>query len=153
MTTAPLDPALLKSNGVLNGSLRIDNLSTNAPVFTQLLEQLGPIAKITQPDILAIRGGQIPETPFVLKDGKITYQNLTIHSNDVDIVLGGAVGLDQSLAMNMTVKTKAANIAVPVGLKGTTTKPELAVSGDALKQTIQNVAPKVIEDLLNRNKK
>jgi hypothetical protein len=55
--------------------------------------------------------------------------------------------------MNMTVKTKAANIAVPVGLKGTTTKPELAVSGDALKQTIQNVAPKVIEDLLNRNKK
>jgi hypothetical protein len=149
----PLDAVAIKSRGTLDGSLRIDNLSTSAPIFSQLFQQLGPVFKITQPDALAIRGGQIPETPFALKDGKITYQNLTIHSNDVDIVIGGAVGLDQSLAMNMTVKTKAANIAVPVGLKGTTTKPELAVSGDALKQTIQNVAPKVIEDLLNRNKK
>lgn len=149
----PLDAAAIKARGTLKGSLRIDNLSTNAPIFGQIFQQLGPVFKITQPDLLAIHGGQIPETPFALSQGKITYQNLTIHSNDIDIVLGGAVGIDQSLAMNMNVKTKAANIAVPVGLKGTTTKPELAISGDALKQTIQNVAPKAIEDLLNRNKK
>ncbi len=146
----PLDPALLKSNGVLNGSLRIDNLSTNSPVFKQLLEQLGPIAKITQPDILAIRGGQIPETPFALANGKITYHDLTIHANAVDIVLGGAVGLDQTIAMNMSINTKAANIPIPVTLKGTTTQPQLTVSPDALKNTLQNVAPKALENLLNR---
>jgi hypothetical protein len=149
----PLDAAAVKARGTLDGSLRIDNLTTNAPIFSEILEQLGPVFKITQPDALAIRGGQIPETPFALKEGKVTYENLTIHSNDVDILLGGAVGLDQSLAMNMSLKTRAANIAVPVGLRGTTSKPELAVSKDALKNTIQNVAPKAIEDLLNRNRK
>jgi hypothetical protein len=148
----PLDSAALRAAGTLHGSLRIDNLTTDAPIFTDLLKQLGPLVKITQPDALAIRGGQIPETPFALQSGKISYQNLTIHAQSTDILLSGSVGLDSSLAMNMSVNTKGLNIAVPVGLSGTTSSPKLAISPDALKGGLQNLAPK-LEDLLKKKQK
>ncbi|HVX85712.1 MAG TPA: hypothetical protein VH253_13100 [Phycisphaerae bacterium] len=143
----PLDSAALRTTGTLHGSLRIDNLTTDAPIFTDLLQQLGPLVKITQPDALAIRGGQIPETPFALQSGKVTYQNLTIHAQSTDIFLSGSVGLDSSLAMNMSVNTQGLNIAIPVGLSGTTSSPKLAISPDALKGGLQNFAPK-LQDLL-----
>ncbi|MGN6366863.1 MAG: hypothetical protein ACTHN5_01100 [Phycisphaerae bacterium] len=157
----PLNADAFKQKAATAGALNISNLSTNAPFFSQLLTALGPIAKITQPDILNIRGANIPNTPFNLANGKVSYQNLTLGTAKQSIQFSGSVGLDKSLAMNVQIAASGLTIPIPVGLSGTTTSPQLSINANPLnadKNNPQNLnntingATSVLEQLLNKNK-
>jgi hypothetical protein len=156
----PLDNAALRSKGTAVGSFDVQNLTTDAPFFTNLMQALGPVVKITQPNLLAIRGGNIAPVTFNLANGRVTYTDLRLGTTGQSITFSGWVGLDMTLEMNISVSIKAkgltalgGDVAIPVTLKGTVQKPKITVSGDAVKKTIENVAPGVIENLLNRGKK
>ena len=151
----PLDSDAFKTKGATSGTLNISNLSTSAPVFSQLLAALGPIAKISQTDIFNIHGATIPNTPFALANGKFTYQNLTLGTAKESIQFSGSVGLDQSLAMNVQINAAGLNIPIPVGITGTTTAPKLSIdtsNPQNLGNTIQG-ATSALEQLLNKQKK
>jgi hypothetical protein len=153
----PLDSAAFAKTGTANGTLNISNLTTDAPIFSQLLSALGPLAKITQPNILSIKGGNIPDTPFGLVDGKVSYQNLTLGTAQTSLQFSGSVGLDKSLAMSVNITAGGVHIPVPVGLAGTTAKPKLAITPGAggkenLGNTVQDLAGG-LNQLLNKKKK
>jgi hypothetical protein len=173
----PLDGTVFKQKGTLTGTLDIQKLTTEVPFLTDVLKQLGPVAKITQPDFLNINGGNIQPVTFSLQDGRVHYQNLVLGSDKASLRFNGSVGLDLTLDVNMEVSLQASatgggtlgeltrlaggagggrggavNLAIPVTIRGTIKKPEITVSKDALNKTLQNVAPGVIEDLLNRGR-
>ncbi|HUO10008.1 MAG TPA: hypothetical protein VM008_17010 [Phycisphaerae bacterium] len=154
----PLDADAFKTKGTTSGSLNISNLSTSAPVFTQLLTTLGPIAKITQPDLLTIHGGSIPDTPFALANGKVSYQNLTLGTAKESLQFSGSVGLDKSLAMSVTITASGMHIPVPISLGGTTAKPTLTLAPGAggdqnIGNTVQDLTSGLNQLLNNKKKK
>lgn len=178
----PLDGTLFKQKGTLTGTLDIQKLTTDVPFLTDVLKQLGPVARITQPDFLSIRGGNIQPVTFSLQDGRVRYQNLILGSDKASLRFNGSVGLDLTLDINMDLSLQAnasgggtlgdlarlaggaagrggrdgqpntLNLAIPVAIRGTIKKPQITISQDALNRTLQNVAPGVIDDLLNRNR-
>jgi hypothetical protein len=170
----PLDGTVFRKKGTLSGTLDIRNLTTEAPFLSDLLKSLGPIARITQPDILTIRNGNLQPVTFALENGRIRYENLVLGNDKASLRFSGSVGLDLTLAINMDVSLQggaagggalgdlarlagggrggAVNLAIPVVIKGTVKKPEITVSPDALNRTFQNVAPGVLDNLLNRGK-
>jgi hypothetical protein len=173
----PLDGAIFKQKGTLSGRLDVQQLTTEVPFLADLLKALGPMAKITQPDFLNIRGGNIQPVTFTLENGRVHYQNLVLGSDKASLRFNGSVGLDLTLDVNMELSMQAGatgggtlgdltrlaggarggqggpvSLAIPVTIRGTIKKPEITVSKDALNKTIQNVAPGVLEDLLNRGR-
>ncbi len=149
----PLDSDAFKTKGATSGTLNISNLTTNAPVFSQLLSAIGPLVKITQNNIFNIRGGNIPNAPFALANGKVTYENLTLGTATQSIRFSGSVGLDQSLTMNVQVNAAGLNIPIPIGLSGTTANPKLSLApmGNT-PQNLGNTLQGALQQLLNKEK-
>jgi len=157
----PLDSVAYKTKGTFAGSLNISNLTTDAPFLQDITKNLGPVIKMTQPDLLSIKGGNIPDVPFNLKDGKVSYTNLRLGTNKVNLTFSGSVGLDTSLAMNMELTAQKINIPIPIALKGTTSKPELTITGtpglgngspEDIGKTLQKEGPALLDQFMKKKK-
>jgi hypothetical protein len=158
----PLDSAAYKTKGTLAGAILISNLTTEAPFLHDALKMVGPLAQLGQTDLLKIRGGTLPLVPFHLKEGKVSYDKLTIGTKEANLAFSGSVGLDKSIAVNMTLSLNSLKLPVPIpiGIRGTIEKPELALTenigtgkpGDPLNDLLKQ-GPGLINDLLNKNKK
>ena len=150
----PLDSDAFKTKGATSGTLNISNLTTNAPVFSQLLAAIAPLVKVTQTNILNIRGGSIPNAPFALANGKVTYENLSLGTATQSIRFSGSVGLDKSLTMSVQVTASGITIPMPIGLSGTTSDPKLSLApiGNST-QNLGNSLQGALQQLLNKDKK
>jgi hypothetical protein len=154
----PLDAEAFKSKGTVVGSVHIVNLTAEAPFLKEVTKGLGPVLKMAGPDLLTIRGGSIPEIPFALRDGKVGYQNLRLGTRDASLTFSGSVGLDKSLAMNMEVSARNITLPIPVGLTGTTEKPQVVVDLKALGnpenlgKTLEKAAPGLIDQFMKKRK-
>jgi hypothetical protein len=154
----PLEFEKYKHKATLVGTINIENLSAEAPFLAEVARSLGPVLKL-QPDLFTIRGGSIPEIPFALRDGKVSYQNLRLGTGKSNLTFSGSVGLDTSLAMNMQVTSNNVTLPVPVVLKGTTANPEVVFDLKALGnpqdlgKTLEKAAPGLINDLLKQGQK
>ena len=153
--------AAARSTSAGAGSFEIANLTTQSPFFTELFDKLGPIVKIAQPEAFSIRSGKIPATPYSIANGRVAYQNLTLGTDKQNLKFSGSAGFDQTLDMSLSVTLKPGtisvlrsntDIAIPVVLKGTIQKPQIAITPESINKSLQNVAPTLIEDLLKNLK-
>jgi autotransporter translocation and assembly factor TamB len=155
----PLDGSTNKITVV--GTLSVNNVTSEAPFLAEVAKNLGPVLKMTSPDLLTIRGGTIPDVPFTVRDGKVSYTNLRLGTEKASLTFSGTVGLDNSLAMNMEVTARQLKLPIPVGLKGTIQHPELTITGlpglggnpEDIGKTLQKEGPNILKDLLNKKKK
>jgi hypothetical protein len=156
----PLEGATNKITVV--GTLSVNNITSDAPFLADVTKALGPVVKMASPDLLTIRGGTIPDVPFTVKDGKVSYTNLRLGTSQASLTFSGTVGLDNSLAMNMEVTARQLKLPIPVGLKGTIQHPELAITGmpglgggnpQDIGKTLQKEGPALLNDLLHKKKK
>jgi hypothetical protein len=140
-TFIPLDSAAFKTKGSTSGKISITNLTTDAPFFSQIFGALGSVLKLTHINS-SVQGASISNGVFALKDGKVTYENLTIGASQFNMNFSGSVGLDTSIAMNMNLTIAALKLPIPIGVGGTTDKPKITVSDRGLGNVIKGVIPK-----------
>ena len=135
----PLDFEVLKSRGTMSAVINIDKLHTEAPIYSQLTSTVGGLLQLTGLQKSSSMDGDIKNITVTLKDGKFTYQNFRLGSSVANLTFAGAVGLDDSLAMNITMGTVGVNVPIPIALGGTISKPQPAVSGAFAKDLGKNL--------------
>jgi Domain of Unknown Function (DUF748) len=146
----PLDSAAFKTKGSTSGKISISNLTTNAPFFAQISGTLGSVLQLAHANT-SVQGASISNGVFALKDGKVTYENLTIGASQFNMNFSGSVGLDTSIAMNMNLTVASLNLPIPIGVAGTTDHPKITVSDRGIGKNIGNVIQKAIPKDLGRN--
>ncbi len=143
----PLDFEELKKSGTLNGVLNVNNLQSDAPIFSQISDILKPLSFFKKLN-LNMDGSNINNVTFVLKDGKVSYDNLQIALATAGMIFSGSVGLDKSLDMNVKITAAGLNLPIPLGMKGTITKPELALTDKNILKGLGDI-PKAGSNLIN----
>lgn len=133
------------------GTVSIDQLRLQA---SDLLGQILSLAGITVwgQDIV------IEPTRFALQDGLLRYDDMQMVIGDNPVVFGGAIGLDKTLDMMVTLpfttrgrtvrigkETKGARITLP--LKGTIDKPELDAGKLLEEQLKEQLRERLLEGL------
>jgi hypothetical protein len=146
----PLDSVAFKQKGSTSGKISITNLTTDAPFFSQICGAWGWILT-WGPGGGGVKGAQISNGEFALKEGKVTYGNLTLGAPEFNLVFSGTVGLDTSISMNMNVTVAALNVPIPIGVGGTTDHPTITVSDRGIGKDIGNAIQKVIPKDLGKD--
>ncbi len=129
----PLKYAEIQKKGAAVAAINIEQLKTDAPIFRQLSLMLTKIPGFDQLEKATSAGGDIRDIRIVLANGKVSYENFRLGSSWGNLTFAGRVGLDQTLAMTVTVGTKGINLPIPIGLGGTTSSPKPEMSQDFLK--------------------
>lgn len=148
----PITWSELQKQGTANGNLNIEAFSSNSPIVNEVLSALGPIAKITQTN-WALPEQNIRDIAFSLSAGRVSYKNFVMKAGTATFEFSGHAGLDKTLDMTLNVAESKLNLSVPVMIRGTTGKPDISVSQNAIQKTIQQSAPALIESLLDRRKR
>jgi hypothetical protein len=117
----------LNAHMTLSGRLR-DDMTTdpatlqgagNVQVITGTLKDFGALDKLSQSlDIEALKDIPLKDVKadFTFKTGRVEVSPFLVHGNDLDMVIGGAHGFDQSLDYDAIMKVKRSQL----GNKGTT---------------------------------
>lgn len=148
----PLANADLQKSGTLSGVLSIESFTSNSPIVNEVLTKIGPLAKITQTN-WSLQPQNIQDVAFALNSGRISYKDFTLHAGSANFAFSGQAGLDKTLDMTLNVNESKLNLAVPVTIRGTMSKPKITVSQEAIQKTIQQSVPGLIENLLNQRKR
>ena len=117
----------LNAHMTLSGRLR-DDMSTDpttlqgagsVQVITGTLKDFGALDKLSQSlDIAALKDVPLKDVKadFTFKTGRVEVSPFLVHGNDLDMVIGGAHGFDQSLDYDVIMKVKRSQL----GSKGST---------------------------------
>jgi hypothetical protein len=176
--------AHMSLNGQLHEDMIPDLQTMNGEGTVQLLsgtmKDFGPLDKLSQSmDIAALKNVLLKDikADFVFKNGKVTVSPFPIHTNDIDMEIGGTHGFDQSLdyGINLkvprnhlgnkgtvfvkTVVTQAAEKGIPVKIKdavsmnvkmsGTINSPDVKTDMDSVVGTAANDLKKEVNDFVN----
>jgi hypothetical protein len=164
MTT---DPATLEGDG-------------NVQVLTGTVKDFGALDKLSQSlDIVALKDIPLKDVKaeFTFKSGKVEVSPFLVHGNDLDMVIGGTHGFDQSLDYDAIMKVKrsqlgskgsmfvknvveqAADKGIPVKLKdavtmnvkvcGTINGPDVRTDMDAVVSDAATSLEKEVNDFVN----
>jgi hypothetical protein len=157
MTT---DPATLEGEG-------------NVHLLNGILKDFGPLDKLAQSlDINALKNLPLSDVTagFALKNGRVTLSKFTAHSNDIEMVIGGSHGIDQSLdyLVNLNVPrqqlgkkgivfvknvvTQAADKGIPVNL-GDAVNMNVQMSGTINSPDVKEDMNEVVDNAADNLKK
>jgi hypothetical protein len=178
----------LNAHMSLNGRLNDDmtaNLQTlhgegNVVLVTGSLKDFGPLDKLSQSlDIVALKNMPLKDikADFSFKSGKVDVSPFVVHTNDIDMEIGGSHGFDQSLDYGINLKvprsqlgskgsvfvknvvTQAADKGIPVRLRdavsmnvkmgGTINSPDVKEDMDSVVNTAATDLKKEVNDFVN----
>ncbi len=151
--TIPLSGANKKDLTVI-GTIGMDNIQLRPTGF---LGQLTNLMRVSDPQALM----KLHPTNLSVKDGVVRYENMQIDIGDNPVNFSGAIGLDKSLDMSVTLPYTIGGRTVRTGressdnritlpLKGTIDNPKLDTSKfleDQLKKQAEDEIKKAIEGL------
>ena len=124
----PLESAAMKKSGTAIGTVSITHLTTNAPFVSQVSALTGPLG-----GSISIADSGIRPTQFVLKNGRVSYQNMQLVLASFGLDLSGWVGLDNQMNVDLNVTGGGLTLPIPLKLAGTTTAPKIKLTSHPLK--------------------
>ncbi len=125
----PLGGETAKEDIKLDGAIGLTDVRLNSPLlglFKEALKDQG------------FNLFSIPETPFTVKDEKVTYEDMAMmFGKDFGLHFGGTIGLDQSLDMTVKVPYKGKNYRT--SLTGRLAQPKIDLSKLLMGALIQEI--------------
>jgi hypothetical protein len=135
----------------IDGTFQIDSLRMRAGSFTKQI-----LALFKQPDMVMMK---LHPTDFLLRNGFLSYQDMQIDVEDNPLNFRGRIGLDNSLAMDVTLPWTLEFENVKVGdrstdrftlpIEGTLDRPRID-TGKLLEQQGRQLLEKELKKQLER---
>ncbi|HTV48476.1 MAG TPA: hypothetical protein VMG59_08525 [Phycisphaerae bacterium] len=142
----PLEYKALKKDGTLNGTVSIDKLSSNSPIFSIINHLIHPLGLVSGGTVQLSNSGISP-TNFELKNGKVSYQNMQVTLSTFGLELTGWVALDDTMHMDVSATGVGIVLPIPLAIDGTTSQPKVKLSAQSLRKSIEQV-PNILNNIL-----
>ncbi|MGC8559194.1 MAG: hypothetical protein ACP5O1_00780 [Phycisphaerae bacterium] len=124
----PLSSVAMKKSGTAVGTVSITHLTTNAPFVGQVSALSGPLG-----GNISIADSGIRPTQFVLKNGRVSYNNMKLVLASFGLDLSGWVGLNNQMNVDMNITGGGLTLPIPLKLAGTTASPQIKLTSHPLK--------------------
>lgn len=139
----PLASSAMKKTGTALGTVSITHLTTNAPFVEQVSALAGPLG-----GTISIADSGIRPTQFVLKSGRVSYEDMKLVLASFGLDMGGWVSLDNQMNVDLNITGGGLTLPIPLKLVGNISSPQIKLTSQPLKSIGKEIKGQV-KGLLN----
>ena len=134
----PLEYSALQKTGTFSGTISVIHLTSNSPLLGMISNMASPLGFLGAGNMKMADSGIRP-TDFNLKQGKIYYQHMKMVLTSFGLDFSGWVGLNNQIDQDVSITGAGLTVPIPLAITGTTSSPQLKLSGKPLKNVGKNI--------------